>query len=165
MGAMGAERPTEVSVKKAPVSEAGVSEALVTMHPGVRRLLQVVGPLLLVSGIVLFLFGGFTLITGFPGAADGGSLDGATSHAARSVGLAVGGMVLIGLGSTASRFGFLKPVAELAATETAGAVEHAARAAGRGWRGDGAVVRIKCRSCGALETEDAVFCSQCGEKV
>ena len=26
-------------------------------------------------------------------------------------------------------------------------------------------VRIRCRSCGYLETEDATFCSACGQRV
>ncbi|PHP53690.1 hypothetical protein [Actinomyces ruminis] len=27
------------------------------------------------------------------------------------------------------------------------------------------VVRLRCRSCGYLETEDATFCSQCGQRI
>lgn len=40
-------------------------------------------------------------------------------------------------------------------------------AMGRGGSRTGATtqVRVKCRSCGALNLEDAKFCSQCGRSI
>lgn len=83
-----------------------------------------------------------------------------------------GGVVLIGIGAFLTRLGFLRLGADLVATETAPAVEHSAGAVGRGLRSSGfggastvQLVRVKCRGCGFLESEDATFCSKCGKKV
>ncbi|MEA3202700.1 MAG: hypothetical protein QOI63_366 [Thermoplasmata archaeon] len=87
----------------------------------------------------------------------------------RSVALfGFGGIVLLAVGSKLTRLGFLRAAAELVATETEGAVEHVGAAAGRGWSsgaGTVQVVKVKCRSCGFLETEDAAYCSHCGKTV
>jgi hypothetical protein len=77
------------------------------------------------------------------------------------------GGVLVAGGATLAKLAFAGPVAGVLATETEGAVEVTASAVGRGLRAGmaggavGTVVKVKCRSCGYLETEDAKFCSQC----
>jgi len=62
-------------------------------------------------------------------------------------------------------FSLQKSLAEIAATEREEAIEHVAERVGRGLRKAGAAgtpaVRLKCRSCGFLDSEDARFCSQC----
>lgn len=83
------------------------------------------------------------------------------------------GIVLLVIGAIALRFGMIRPVSSYVATEAAPAIQTAAAALGGGLRevGFGAPaapspdVRIKCRNCGYLETEDAEFCSKCGQRL
>lgn len=72
------------------------------------------------------------------------------------------------------KMGFLKPVSEMVATETASAVEVSAGAVARGVKeGLGGstvfpssiVVKVKCRACGYLESDDAKFCSSCRAEI
>ena len=73
----------------------------------------------------------------------------------------------------ALRLGLVRPVTGYVATEAAPAIETAATAFGTGLRDagfgapgvGGTVVRVKCRNCGYLETEDAEFCSKCGQRL
>jgi hypothetical protein len=83
------------------------------------------------------------------------------------------GIILIPIGGVALKFGMIRPVSSFVAAEAAPAIETAAAALGGGLReaGFGAPaarapdVRVKCRNCGYLETEDAEFCSKCGQRV
>jgi len=83
------------------------------------------------------------------------------------------GIVLFVIGAIALRFGMIRPVASYVATEAAPAIQTAAAAVGGALRevGFGSPVaqspdvRVKCRNCGYLETEDAEFCSKCGQRL
>lgn len=89
--------------------------------------------------------------------------------------VSVAGIVCIMAGAIYMRMGYLKAGSEIVATETSGAVQHAtsawARGLGTGLKesgfslGGGAtqVVKVKCRACGYLESEDARFCSRCAK--
>jgi hypothetical protein len=86
--------------------------------------------------------------------------------------LGFAGVACLGIGGYYLRLGYLRAAAEFVASETGGAFESVAeagaRGAGRGWAhsaGTVQVVRVKCRSCGFLESEDARFCSKCGKAV
>ena len=125
-----------------------------------RRTLQVGGSVLFISGLVLF---GLAIVTMV-----GTDLATASSAIPQAAVFGFSGVLLLGVGGTMSKFGFLKPVSEYAASEMAGAVEHAAGAVGRGLSASGvggAVVKVRCRGCGYLESEDARFCSSCGDAV
>src|SRR5881628_2763890 len=69
--------------------------------------------------------------------------------------------------------GLVRPVTGYVATEAAPAIQTAAtafaagiREAGFGASGvAGSLIRVKCRNCGYLETEDAEFCSKCGQRM
>jgi len=81
--------------------------------------------------------------------------------------------IMSGAGGFALRLGLVRPVTGYVATEAAPAIETAATAFGTGLRdagfgapgAGGTVVRVKCRNCGYLETEDAEFCSKCGQRL
>lgn len=118
---------------------------------GLRRAFMALGPVLIVVGFGLFVSSGFGMVSSPPSPGEGFDVP---------VGSILGGMALFMLGGILTRLGWLKAGSELVATETAGAVEHVAGAAGRGWASQ---VRIKCRDCGFLETEQAKFCSDCGQ--
>ena len=71
----------------------------------------------------------------------------------------------------------MRGIARYTAVETAPAAEIMTEAVAsglsRGFSKEGSspfsqgkeVIRIKCRQCGYLETEDADFCSKCGERM
>ncbi|HEX9339874.1 MAG TPA: zinc ribbon domain-containing protein [Thermoplasmata archaeon] len=83
------------------------------------------------------------------------------------------GMVLMGIGGYALRFGLVRPVTTYVATEASPGIETAVTAIGQGLRQAGFgpsptgsnAIRVKCRNCGYLETEDADFCSKCGQRL
>ena len=142
------------------------------MAPRTRRTLQVVGLCLLIPGFILFLVGGilpfFSLMGGSEPSEEGFRAFGASLVVSFLVtGL---GMMMFVAGGICASLGFRKPMSELAATDTELAVETTAGAFGRGLTRGGIgggqqVVRVKCRSCGHLETEDATYCSKCGKAV
>jgi len=83
------------------------------------------------------------------------------------------GILLMGAGGFALRLGLIRPVTSYVASEASPAIQTAATALGEGFREagfgaaspGGTVVRVKCRNCGYLETEDAEFCSKCGQRL
>lgn len=80
------------------------------------------------------------------------------------------GIILFAVGGFLAKFAFAKPVSEVLATETVGAVQVTGAALGRGLKeGLGAVpvstIKVKCRKCGFLESEDAKYCSRCRSKL
>jgi len=86
-------------------------------------------------------------------------------------GTAVVGMILLGVGGVALRLGLIRPVTSYVASEASPAIERVSEAAGEGLRQGfganplqtGSVVKVKCRNCGYLENEDAVYCGKCGK--
>jgi hypothetical protein len=123
------------------------------LSPSARAGWQVLTIVLVVLGLGLFLYGAVALMQGsfavFP--------------------LALVGVILFGAGGMLGRLAFLRPVSELVATETESAVEHTASTVGRGlrssWDAPAKEIRIRCRTCGFLASEDATYCSKCGKKV
>lgn len=81
------------------------------------------------------------------------------------------GIVLLGLGGAALKLGLVRPVSGYVVGEAAPAIRMGAEVVGTGLReGWGAtpaapatVVKVKCKSCGYLDTEDATYCSKCGQ--
>jgi hypothetical protein len=149
-----------------------------------RRLVRL-GASLLVAGLVLFLLGGvlpFLAMAGFmenpwgsggPGFGGFGGFGSFVSSVVLSFLLSTIGIVLMAVGGFALWLGLVRPVSGYVATEASPAIQTAATAIGSGLRevgfGGGArggtVVRVKCRNCGYLETEDAEYCSKCGQRM
>jgi hypothetical protein len=100
-----------------------------------RTLLQIVSVLLIVAGGILFLSWFFAVASGMGRLS--GSFEEEGQRMAGAFLRAVVGLVLLGVGSFLARFAFLKPVSEIVATETAGAVTHSASAVGRGLASSG----------------------------
>jgi hypothetical protein len=81
------------------------------------------------------------------------------------------GMILLVLGFGALRLGMIRPVTTYVASEASPAIERVSEAAAEGLKkGFGAspvksesVVKVKCRNCGYLENEDAIYCGKCGK--
>ena len=96
-------------------------------------------------------------------------------------GMTMGGFILISIGVFIIYFTNIRRMATYMAVETAPAVTISSRALGsgltQGINDSGGihmdhgntkpaeVVKVKCRKCGYLDTEDATFCSKCGEKL
>jgi hypothetical protein len=131
------------------------------MSPGTRRVLQVVGVVLVAVGLWLF---GSTAVS----MSDGLDPDNRNSLVLSGF----GGVLLFGLGGMIASLGFRKPLAELAATETEVAVAHSGAAAGAGLKramGEGVLsagrplVKVKCHACGDLSDEQSKYCGSCGK--
>lgn len=81
----------------------------------------------------------------------------------------IGGFLLVmGIGCT--YLSIIRGVSKYIATETSPAVTIASRAFGKGMHESGTtpprqIIKVKCPSCGFLESEDAEFCSKCGKKI
>ncbi len=134
------------------------------MDPAKRRRLRRTGILMAVLGAIMFFLGA---IAGFLGMINA---DSGTSPL-----IAFGGFGVTALGIFTGAIGMflinltlLRPLGDIVATETQGAIEVTASALGRGLSSGGIggstqqVIRIRCPSCGYLESEDAKFCSGCG---
>jgi len=135
------------------------------LGPGTRSALRAVSVVLLVAGLGLFLAAVFAMFSGFAGGPEDGLRDDPFAPMRNFVLLLFAGVFCVGAGGALARIAFLKPVAEVFATETEGALRTAAGAVGEGLAagGLGHGVKVRCRSCRALDSEDARFCSSCGE--
>ncbi len=97
-----------------------------------------------------------------------------SAQGAAGFAMAAIGMILLFFGAVALQFGTVRPVTRYLAGETSPAVETASEAMARGLMKGGlsvphgpepptTVVKVKCKSCGYLDTEDATYCSRCGQ--
>ena len=85
----------------------------------------------------------------------------------------IGGAFMAMIGFSLLRLAFIRPVSKYVATEASPAMKIAGQSIGEGLKESGIVsggqskevVKIKCRNCGYLDTEDAEFCSKCGKKL
>lgn len=83
--------------------------------------------------------------------------------------------MLVGFGGGLISLGTVRPMYRYLAGESSDAVEIASDAVARGLAKGGlqagtaepappsAVVKVKCRNCGYLDSDDATYCSKCGE--
>lgn len=146
-------------------------------NQGVKQVLRVIGGILLGVGIILIIIGfitfiGFGFLSG-PGIASFGTV--ALGMFATFIGFA-----MAGAGAFLLYLSFMGSVAKFYADETKPAVRTMGEGAGEGLatgirNGGGIearsskkhkdVIKVKCRGCGYLDTEDATYCSKCGEKM
>ncbi len=121
-----------------------------------------VGAVLLILGIVLILFGFMQFITGTVGNATSGdfSIGAFFSGFFGAMMLFVIGGVLAGVGGWMVRLWWLFLI--LGAVAGTGASADTVRGREAMRAGD---VRVRCRSCGRLNPEEAQFCISCGKPV
>jgi hypothetical protein len=150
-----------------------------------KRKLKIIAAFLIVIGGILVIFGGINIFTAFTSFPDINSMD--SFQPGEFMGaFFIGGIALV-FGFAMCAFGFqlflsanARAISRYAATETAPAAsimsEAVASGFSKGMKGgsfglgslgssDREVIKIKCRNCGYLETEDADFCSKCGESM
>jgi len=133
-----------------------------------RGSLTAIGAILMVIGIIFFLAAVTSLMT-----PTSNQFDFAARQAQMNSSFvtAIIGMVLLALGFGALRLGMIRPVSTYVASEASPAIERVSEAAGEGFKiGSGAdplsnesIVKVKCRNCGYLENEDAIYCGKCGK--
>ncbi len=133
-----------------------------------RGSLTAIGATLMAIGIILFLVAATSMMT--PAS---NPFDFAASQARMNSTFitALIGMILLALGFGALRLGMIRPVTTYVASEASPAIERVSEAAAEGLkkgfgvspvRGE-SVVKVKCRNCGYLENEDAIYCGKCGK--
>ena len=146
-----------------------------------KKSIRIIGIILLVAGIGLFLFGITNIFTVFTTPTDWANFAQQSSNMMGSFVIGgfsiVIGFALIGFGYQMYFATHIRGLARFAATETAPAAEVMTEAVAsglsRGLTKEGRspfssskeVIKLKCRNCGYLETEDADFCSKCGERM
>jgi len=133
-----------------------------------RGSLTAIGAILMVIGIIILLAAATSLTTPtsdpFDFAANQARMNSSFVTAAI-------GMILLAVGFGALKFGMIRPVTTYVASEASPAIERVSEAAAEGLKkGFGAnpltgesVVKVKCRNCGYLENEDAMYCGKCGK--
>ena len=133
-----------------------------------RGSLTAIGAILMVIGIIILLAAATSLTTPtsdpFDFAANQARMNSSFVTAAI-------GMILLAVGFGALKFGMIRPVTTYVASQASPAIERVSEAAAEGLKkGFGAnpvtgesVVKVKCRNCGYLENEDAMYCGKCGK--
>jgi hypothetical protein len=139
------------------------------------------GLILLMAGLALVILGGLSLFSVFTSSPNFDDFN--TFVSKQMMSFIIGGAFLM-IGFICITVGYqlyfvthLRGIARYTATETAPATEIMTEAVAsglsRGFAKEGGspfsqgkeIVKIKCRNCGYLETEDADFCSKCGERI
>ncbi|MHA1977049.1 MAG: hypothetical protein ACW98F_12255 [Candidatus Hodarchaeales archaeon] len=139
------------------------------------------GRILIVIGLIFIGFGGFSLFNALTSSPDWDNFD---SFVSQQMGTFLIGGVMLMIGFICVVVGYqmyfvthMRGIARYTAVETAPAAEIMTEAVAtglsRGFSKEGGspfsqgkeVVKLKCRQCGYLETEDADFCSKCGERM
>ena len=133
-----------------------------------RGSLTAIGATLMAIGIILFLVAATSMMT--PAS---NPFDFAASQARMNSTFitALIGMILLALGFGALRLGMIRPVTTYVASEASPAIERVSEDAAEGLKKgfgvspvrDESVVKVKCRNCGYLENEDAIYCGKCGK--
>jgi len=132
-----------------------------------RGSLTAIGAILMVIGIILFLVSATSIM------APSNPFDFAANQARMNSSFVTAfiGIIFLALGFGALRLGLIRPVTTYVASEASPAIELVSEAAAGGLKkGFGAnplknesVVKVKCRNCGYLESEDAIYCGKCGK--
>ena len=133
-----------------------------------RGSLTAIGAILMVIGIILFLVSATSIM-----APSSNPFDFAANQARMNSSFVTAfiGIIFLALGFGALRLGLIRPVTTYVASEASPAIERVSEAAAEGLKkGFGAspvrnesVVKVKCRNCGYLESEDAIYCGKCGK--
>jgi len=133
-----------------------------------RGSLTAVGATLMVIGIILFLVSATSIM-----APSSNPFDFAANQARMNSSFVTAfiGMIFLALGFGALRLGLIRPVTTYVASEASPAIERVSEAAAGGLKKvfganplkSESIVKVKCRNCGYLESEDAIYCGKCGK--
>jgi hypothetical protein len=165
-------------------SNKGKQGGLTFKNEGTKRTLRMIGIALLVVGGLMTLIGGLiffmTMTSIFSSDMSSGFGNSIGIYFLSFIIMGFGPMLMI-VGGSLLYISFIGKVAQYYATETKGAFTTVGEGVGegisRGWqKGKGRrrsrddsdddrprkEIRVKCRKCGYLDTEDATYCSKCG---
>ena len=149
---------------------------------GTRNALRIVGAVLLILGAVIGIIG--LSMQSAPSIED----EDWFARASSGIMMMFCGSSMAMFGAVLLAYGFLRKVTTYYAHEASPAIEEVSHAGGKGVTGvirdagglkfdihtsgpafgggsTREVVKVKCRSCGYLESEDAVFCSKCRDRM
>ena len=133
-----------------------------------------IGAILLIVGIILLIYGFSMFGEGFGNF--GMSIQETATTGFASMGYMVAGGFMLVIGVALVYISQFRKVTSYVATEASPAITTASHALGKGL-GNGLqesgmassshkeIIKVKCPHCGYLESEDAEFCSKCGEKI
>jgi len=125
-----------------------------------KTAMRAIGIPLLIVGIILLMYGFISFANeGF-------------DQAFKNQMITLAGGVLILIGFALVGISLVRPVSRYYATEASSAITTASQAMGKGLKESGLnssqtkeVIKVKCKHCGYLESEDAEYCSKCGKKI
>jgi hypothetical protein len=143
----------------------------------------ILGGILVIIGLLLMLQGFSLFGPGDTEMGEEGWFEEESSRAQASFGYMAGGMLLLFVGSSILYYTQIRRISKYVAHETSPAIETVGGAMGKGItsgiKESGGIkisvdsenqqpkeiIKIRCRNCGYLETEDAEFCSKCGQRM
>ena len=130
-------------------------------QPKVKPALRTLGPILLGVGVIMTLIGVGNFIYSFVNAVTGDPFSG--EHNAPILFLVLGfpGIILMGVGGSMCKIGYLKEITTYGAKETTPAVTIATTAVRAAILDDD----IPCPTCATPIEPDSKFCSSCGQQV
>ena len=151
-------------------------------YEGTKKNVRALGIILLIIGGLLLIYGVGNIFTVFGTSPGGGTMEEFQDTSAWMMqtflvgGISIFiGFVMVGFGSQMIMASKAKEISKYAASQMAPATEMVTEAVASGLSkgfggkspvsGQKEVIKIKCRNCGYLETEDADFCSKCGERM
>lgn len=154
-------------------------------HRSNRSVLRIIGPIVLITGIVLTVVGIGGFFLGIISSFEGGPSFGGASNSFKLFFLAFIGIPLTGIGGAITKFAYMGAVARYAASEiapvgkdtanymidgTKGAIGDLAQSVGAGiaagMTGERADVEtVDCPGCGQACDSGARFCSNCGTPI
>lgn len=160
-----------------------MSKQYLDEYEGTKKNVRALGFVLVIIGGLLMIYGFmniFSVFGNFP-SGSGGIEEAQEAGANMMQTFFIGGVLLfigfamVGFGVQAIITSKAREISKFAASQMSPASEMMSEAIGSGlskgfggqspFSGQKEVVKIKCRNCGYLETEDADFCSKCGEKM
>jgi len=130
-----------------------------------KKIMRAIGIPLLIIGIILLMYGFISF-----------SNEG-IDQASKNQMIFLGGGILAMIGFSLVGISLVRPVSKYYATEASPAITTASHALGKGLAQGlkesreketsqiKEIVKVKCKNCGYLDSEDAEFCSKCGKKI
>ena len=152
-------------------------------HSGARSLLRILGPILLITGVLLLIIGGIRMFSPAWSHDPFDSFEQSARTSFSGFGMVAAGMLCLFCGSVMTIYGFMGRVTRYSAAEIAPVASDTFNCLAQGSKQGIATVAksiasgiaqgmkeppvsdTQCPQCGAVSESDASFCSQCGHSL